>query len=51
MIRFIVLLAVAGLALVIAMGSSIFGGVALLAVCVTGFGLIVALYADIMRES
>jgi hypothetical protein len=51
MIRFIVLLAVAGLALQIALGNSAFGGVALVAVCVTGLGLFVSLFTDITRES
>ena len=53
MIRFAALAAAAILTLLIAIGggAGIFGGVALLAVWVAGFGLIVALCTELMRES
>ncbi len=53
MIRFVTLTLVAALILLMALGGSagIFVGVALLAVCVAGFGLFVALCTELMREN
>ena len=52
MIRFVTLSIVAALTLLIALGgfAGIFGGVALFAVCVAGFGLLVGLCTELMRE-
>ena len=52
MIRFVTLSIVAALTLLIALGglAGTFGGVALFAVCVVGFGLLVGLCTDLMRE-
>jgi hypothetical protein len=53
MIRFVTLSAVATLTLIMAWGGAtgIFGGVALLAACVAGFGLLVGLCTELMRET
>ena len=52
MIRFVTLSIVAALTLLIALGglAGTFGGVALFAVCVAGFGLLVGLCTELMRE-
>lgn len=51
MIRFFTLLVLALLALVVAMGSNIFSGVALLIVGLSAVGLGVSLYADLSRDT
>ena len=53
MIRFLTLSIVAALALFMALGglAGAFGGVALLAVGVAGFGLLVGLCTELMRET
>ncbi|MGQ0485336.1 MAG: hypothetical protein ACT4SY_08315 [Hyphomicrobiales bacterium] len=53
MIRFVTLTVVAVLILLMAWGGSagIFGGVALLAACVAGFGLLVALCTELIRQN
>jgi hypothetical protein len=52
MIRFVTLSIVATLTLLIALGgfAGTFGGVAFFAVCVAGFGLLVGLCTEFMRE-
>ncbi len=53
MIRFIILSILAALTLFIALGglAGSFGGVAFLALGVTGFGLIIGLCTQLMRET
>ncbi len=53
MIRFMTLAVVAALALFLALGglAGSFGGVALLAVGVMGFGLLIGLCTDLTRET
>lgn len=53
MVRFITLSVLVLFALMMAFGGSagFFGGVAVLAAGVTGFGLIVALFTELLRET
>ena len=52
MIRFVILSMVAAVTLLLALGglAGTFGGVALFAVCVAGFGLLVGLCTELMSE-
>ena len=52
MVRFISLTLIVVFALAIAYGGSagFFGGVAVLAACVTGFGLVVTLCTELLRD-
>ncbi len=53
MVRFIALVVIVLFALTLAYGGSagFFGGVAVLAACVTGFGLLVTLCTELLRET
>ncbi len=53
MVRFVSLLVIVLAALVLAYGggAGFFSGVALLAACVTGFGLVVTLCTELLRET
>lgn len=53
MVRFILLAVIVLFALALAYGGSsgFFGGVAVLAACVTGFGLIVTLCTELLRDT
>ena len=53
MVRFILLSVIVLFALLLAYGggSGFFSGVAVLAACVTGFGLIVTLCTELLRDS
>ncbi len=52
MVRFVSLVVLVMLALLFALGSNagFFGGVAVLAACVTGFGLLLTLCTELLRE-